>query len=51
MPSADLVMIAEDKLFRVYLPLLRILNNQESLPADPWQTVIVINIIDNVRHS
>jgi hypothetical protein len=47
MPSADLGMIWEDKLFSVFPPLLRKLYNQESLPADPWQTVIVINIIDN----
>ncbi len=39
-------MITEDKLFSVFPPLLRKLYNQESLPADPRQTGIVINIIE-----
>jgi len=50
MPSADLGMISEHKLFRVFLLLPGKLNNQESLPADPWQIVIVINIIDTGWH-
>jgi hypothetical protein len=47
MPDADLGMISEYKLFSLFPLLPGKFNNQESLPADPWQTAIVINIIDN----